>query len=213
MDSHQRDINLLALAEVNLAPECMRCDALCGSRFRCNNIGRNGHSVQWREIERRAAGRYERAGSYRVRIVRYSKAVSEARRAALSAIRAEQIRDLERAQANARDLQRLVQSLEKLDQVDDWFQQRLVKLRAEAEARRDRHRAVAGRAVASMRERGQRFARIAAASATAEKTIRELARFAATGRSDDDRNASAPTNATEWPVPQAPAPAENPTLF
>ena len=111
--------------------------------------------------------------------VRYSKAVSEARRAALCAIRAEQIRDLERAQANGRDLQRLVQSLEKLDQVDDWFQDRLVKLQAEAEARRDRHRAVAGRAVVSMKDRGQRFARIAAMSATAEKAIRDLARFAA----------------------------------
>ena len=46
VDGHQRDINLLALAEVNLGPECMRCDALCGSRFRDNNIGNNGHTVQ-----------------------------------------------------------------------------------------------------------------------------------------------------------------------
>lgn len=145
--------------------------------------------------------------------MRYTKAVSEARRAALSAIRAEQIRELELARANTRDLQRLVQSLEKLDQVDDWFQQRQVKLRAEADARRDRHRAVAGRAVASMRERGQRFARIAAASATAEKTIRELARFAATDRSDDDRDVSAPTNVGEESAPPAEAPPENPTLF
>lgn len=145
--------------------------------------------------------------------MRYTKAVSEARRAALSAIRAEQIRELELARANTRDLQRLVQSLEKLDQVDDWFQQRQVKLRAEADARRDRHRAVAGRAVASMRERGQRFARIAAASATAEKTIRELARFAATDRSDDDRDVSAPTNVSKESAPPAEAPPENPTLF
>ena len=145
--------------------------------------------------------------------VRYSKAVSEARRAALCAIRAEQIRDLERAQANGRDLQRLVQSLEKLDQVDDWFQDRLVKLQAEAEARRDRHRAVAGRAVVSMKDRGQRFARIAAMSATAEKAIRDLARFAATDRSDDDRGASVPTNITAEPVCPAPVPPENPTLF
>ncbi len=145
--------------------------------------------------------------------MRYSKAVSEARRAALSAIRAEQIRDLERAQANVHDLQRLVQSLERLDQVDDWFRQQLAKLQAEAEARRDRHRAVAGRAVASMRERGERFERIAAASATAEKTIRELARFAAVDGSEDHRGVSAPPNVTEEPVPQEPAPAENPTLF
>ncbi len=145
--------------------------------------------------------------------MRYSKAVSEARRSTLSAIRAEQIRDLERARANASDLQRLVQSLEKLDQVDDWFQDRLVKLQAEAEARRDRHRAVASRAIVSMRERGQRFERIAAASAAAEKTIRELARFAATDRSDDDRDVSAPTNVSAESVPQAEAPSENPTLF
>ncbi len=144
--------------------------------------------------------------------MRYSKAVSEARRAALSAIRAEQIRDLERARANARDLQRLVQSLEKLDQVDDWFQQRLVTLQAEAEARRDHHRAVAGRAVASMRERGQGLERIAAASATAEKTIRELARFAATDRSVGRRDVSAPANVSAESVPPAEAP-ENPTLF
>lgn len=149
--------------------------------------------------------------------MRYSKAVSEARRAALSAIRAEQIRELELARANTRDLQRLVQSLEKLDQVDAWFQQRLVKLRAEADARRDRHRAVAGRTVASMRERGQRFAQIAAASAAAEKTIRELARFAATAtatdRSEDDRGVSALTNVTAESAPPAEAPSEDPTLF
>jgi hypothetical protein len=145
--------------------------------------------------------------------VRYSKAVSEARRAALCAIRAEQIRDLERAQANGRDLQKLLKSLDQLDQVDDWYQQRLVKLQAESEVRRDRHRAEAGRAVVSMRERGQRFARIAAASATAEKTIRELARFAATDRSDDHRDVSAPTNVTEEPAPAAPVPPESPTLF
>lgn len=145
--------------------------------------------------------------------MRYSKAVSEARRAALSAIRAEQIRELELAHANTRDLQRLVQSLEKLDQVDAWFQQRLVKLRAEADARRDRHRAVAGRTVASMRGRGQRFAQIATASATAEKTIRELARFVATDRSSDHRNVSAPTNVSAESVPQAEAPSEDPTLF
>lgn len=145
--------------------------------------------------------------------MRYNKAVSQARRSALSAIRAEQIRNLERAQANARDLQRLVQSLEKLDQVDDWFQQRLFKLQAEAEARRDRHRAVAGRAITSMRERGQRFARIAAASATAEKMIRELARFAADDRSGGHRGVSALTNVTAESAPPAEAPPENPTLF
>ena len=145
--------------------------------------------------------------------VRYSKAVSEARRAALSAIRAAQIRDLERAQADVRDLQRLLKSLEHLDQVDDWFQQRLVKLQAEAEARRDRHRADAGRAVASLRERGQGFARIAAMAGTAEKKIRELARFAATDRSDDHCDVSATTNVTDEPAPPAPVSPESPTLF
>ena len=145
--------------------------------------------------------------------MRYSKAGSEARRAALSAIRAEQIRELELARGNTRDLQRLVQSLEKLDQVDDWFRDRLIKLRAEAEVRRDRHRAVAGRTVASMRERGQRFAQIAAASATAEKTIRELARFAATDRSVGRRDVSAPANVSAESVPPAEVPSENPTLF
>lgn len=145
--------------------------------------------------------------------MRYSKAVSEARRATLSAIRAEQIRDLERARANGRDLQRLLKSLDQLDQVDDWFQQRLVKLQTEAEARRGRHRAAAGRAVASMRERGQRFAQIAAASATAEKTIRDLARFAATVRSDDGRDPPAPVNVAEELPPTAPVPTEHPRLF
>lgn len=145
--------------------------------------------------------------------MRYSKAVSEARRAAICAIRAEQIRDLERAQANGRDLQKLLKSLGQLDQVDDWYQQRLVKLQAEAEARRDRHRAEAGRAVVSMKERGQGSARIAAMSATAEKTIRDLARFATTPRSDDDRGASVPTNIAAESICPAPVPPENPTLF
>ena len=46
VDSHQRDINLLAFAEANSTPECMRCDALSSSIFRCKNSGHNGHSVQ-----------------------------------------------------------------------------------------------------------------------------------------------------------------------
>ena len=144
--------------------------------------------------------------------MRYSKAVSEARRAALSAIRAEQIRDLERARADVHDLQRLLRSLDHLDQVDDWFQQRLVKLQADAEARRDRHRAVAGRAVASMRKRGQGFARIAAMSGTTEKKVRELARFTAAARPDDHRVPTTKKIADGQPPPTQGS-SEPPTLF
>lgn len=146
------------------------------------------------------------------KLVRYSKAVSAARRATLSAIRAEQIRDLERARADVHDLQRLVQSLEKLDQVDDWFQQRLVKLQAEAEVRRDRHRAEAGRAVASLRKREQGFARIAAMSGTTEKKVRELARFAAAARPDDQRVPTTKNVADGLPPPTQGS-SEPPTLF
>ena len=144
--------------------------------------------------------------------MRYSKAVSEARRAALSAIRAEQIRDLERARADVHDLQRLLRSLDHLDQVDDWFQQRLVKLQADAEARRDRHRAVAGCAVASMRKRGQGFARIAAMSGTTEKKVRELARFTAAARPDDHRVPTTKKIADGLPPPTQGS-SEPPTLF
>ncbi len=147
--------------------------------------------------------------SSKFKFVRYSRAVSEARRAALTAARAEQIRDLERAQANVRDLKRILKSLDELDQVDDWFAQRLAKLRAEAEARRNRHRTEAGRAAASMRERGEDFARIAAMSGTTEKTVRELIRFAAAARTDEKSDTPRQTNVDGSPA-EGPSP---PTLF
>jgi septal ring factor EnvC (AmiA/AmiB activator) len=149
--------------------------------------------------------------SSKFRLVRYSRAVSEARRAALTAARTEQLRDLERAQANVRDLKRMLTSLDGLDQVDDWLAQRLAKLSAEAETRRSRHRAEAGRAAASMRERGEDFMRIAEMSGTTVKTVRELIRFAAAARPDEKSDAPRQTNTadgspTEWP-------SEPPTLF
>lgn len=147
--------------------------------------------------------------SSKFEFVRYSRAVSEARRAALTAARAEQIRDLERAQANVRDLTRILKSLDELDQVDDWFAQRLAKLRAEAEARRNRHRTEAGRAAASMRERGEDFARIAEMSGTTVKTVRELIRFAA-ARPDENSDAPRQTNAADGSPAEGPSP---PTLF
>lgn len=148
----------------------------------------------------------------KLKLVRYSRAVSDARRAALIAARAEQIRELESAKSNVRDLQRLLKSLDRLDQVDDWFQQQLVRLGAEAEARRARHRTEAGRAVASMRGRGQHFARIAAMSGTAEKTVRALFRHAAAAEPEEHPEVPAPPGADTPPPPAAPPP-EHPTLF
>jgi len=149
--------------------------------------------------------------SSKFEFVRYSRAVSEARRAALTSARTEQLRELERAQANIRDLKRILKSLDELDRVDDWLAQRLAKQSAEAEARRNRHRAEAGRAAASMRERGEDFARIAAMSGTTEKTVRELIRFAAAARPDENRDARRQTTVADgFPAER---PSEPPTLF
>jgi hypothetical protein len=43
----------------------------------------------------------------------------------------------------------------KLDGVDEWEAERLAKVRADAQARRDRHRVKAGRALQAMRLRGE----------------------------------------------------------
>ena len=137
--------------------------------------------------------------------------MSEARRAALIAARAEQIRDLERAQATVRDLKRMLKSLDGLDQVDEWLAQRLARLSAEAETRRSRHRAEAGRAAASIRERGEDFARIAEMSGTPVKTVRELIRFAAAARPDENSEAPRQTNVADGSP--AVRPSEPPTLF
>ena len=149
--------------------------------------------------------------SSKFEFVRYSRAVSEARRAALTAARTEQLRELERAQANVRDLKRMLTSLDGLDRVDDWLAARLAKLSAEAETRRSRHRAEAGRAAASMRERGEDFARIAEMSGTTVKTVRELIRVAAAAGPDEYSEAPRQTNVADgFPAER---PSEPPTLF
>lgn len=149
--------------------------------------------------------------SSKFEFVRYSRAVSEARRAALTAARTEQLRELERAQANVRDLKRMLTSLDGLDRVDDWLAARLAKLSAEAETRRSRHRAEAGRAAASMRERGEDFARIAEMIGTTVKTVRELIRVAAAARPDE--NSEAPRQTKVGDGSPAERPSEPPTLF
>ena len=49
----------------------------------------------------------------------------------------------------------------RLDGVDEWEAQRLAKVREDAQARRERHRVAAGRALQQMRLRGESISAIA----------------------------------------------------
>jgi len=88
---------------------------------------------------------------------------SEARQALLKpqAAAAEERKRLELA--NVGDLTTFVVESAKFDDVDEWERDRLKRLRADAEVRRQKHRVNAGRALQAMRLRGESIASIAPA--------------------------------------------------
>ena len=79
----------------------------------------------------------------------------EARQAAAAAREA-------RERANIGDLTEFTVQCAKVDEVEEWLGARMVKLKAEAEERRQRYRVAAGNALQAMRLRGETVAGIAA---------------------------------------------------
>ena len=82
--------------------------------------------------------------------------------------------------ANVGDLTTFVVETAKLDGVDEWEAERLAKVRADAQARRDRHRVNAGRALQAMRLRGESIAAIGQQAGVSAATVRVFLQAAAT---------------------------------
>ena len=74
--------------------------------------------------------------------------------------------------ANVGDLTTFVVESAKLDDVDDWRRDRLERLRADAQARRQKHRVNAARALQAMRLRGESIASIAHQTAVSTAVVR-----------------------------------------
>jgi len=108
--------------------------------------------------------------------VAYTASVRNSREAALKAARSKQRRTLERIQANLRDISTFLDALERVDDVEAWYREKIRELQAQADARRAKHRAKAGVAAAAIRARGESFAQIALMTGTEEKIIRDLIR-------------------------------------
>lgn len=104
---------------------------------------------------------------------------AEARAALLKAQAAAAEARKRREIANVGDLTTFVVETAKLDGVDAWERERLEKVRADAEARRRKHRVNAGRALQAMRRRGETIASIAAQAGMSTAVVRGFLQAAA----------------------------------
>lgn len=82
---------------------------------------------------------------------------------------------------NVEDLAQFVAEVGKADEVDGWLEGRVDKVRREAELRRRRHEAAAGRALAAVRSRGEPVESIAAQLGITQAKVRDYVRLAETG--------------------------------
>jgi hypothetical protein len=110
-----------------------------------------------------------------------SATTKAARRAAREAVVAAQADLARRNRANMDDLAVFLSARQRADAVDDWFNERVAALKAQADERRAGQRRECGIALAGMRERGETVRDIARMAGIGEKTVRELIRAAGTG--------------------------------
>ena len=96
-----------------------------------------------------------------------SATTKAARRAAREAVVAAQADLARRTRANMDDLAVFLSARQRADAVDDWFNERVAALKAQADERRAGQRRECGVALAAMRERGE--------------SIRDIARMAGIG--------------------------------
>ena len=120
---------------------------------------------------------------------------SEARQALLKpqAAAAEERKRLELA--NVGDLTTFVVESAKFDDVDEWERDRLTRLRADAEVRRQKHRVNAGRALQAIRLRGESIASIAPQTGVSTVVVRGFLQAAASDASLDGEVGSAESTA------------------
>jgi hypothetical protein len=108
-----------------------------------------------------------------------NKAITkEARRAAREVAAASQEELARRTRANVEDLAAFFSASERADAVDEWLAERQQTLREQAAQRRGEQRVQCGRALRSMRERGESLRQIARMAGVTEKTVREFIREA-----------------------------------
>jgi len=81
------------------------------------------------------------------------------------------------------DLTTFVVESAKFDDVDEWERDRLTRLRADAEVRRQKHRVIAGRALQAMRLRGESIASIAPQTGVSTVVVRGFLQAAASDAS------------------------------
>ena len=147
---------------------------------------------------------------------------SEARAALLKAQAAAAEERKRREVANVGDLTTFVVETAKLDGVGEWERSRLEKVRSDAEARRERHRAAAGRALQAMRLRGESIASIAQQAGVSVAAVRGFLQAAAKaaptsaddGEAGGEREvaAAAASDGAVAPVGRAPeGSSQNPT--
>jgi len=103
---------------------------------------------------------------------------ASAREAARRAAEAAQEAIAARTRRNTEDLAAYFSALERGRTVDDWLEERMAVLRAQAEGRRVEHRRACGAALAAMRERGESVRDIARMAGIGENAARELMRLA-----------------------------------
>jgi hypothetical protein len=134
---------------------------------------------------------------------------SEARAALLKKQAAAAEERKRREVQNVSDLTTFVVEAGKLDGVDEWEHARVEKLHHEAERKRDKHRANAGRALQAMRFRGESIASIAEQAGVSVAVVRGFLQTAAQGTpasvSDSDdgaRQADAAAMANKENLPQ-----------
>lgn len=89
-----------------------------------------------------------------------------------------------RERANIGDLTEFMVRAAQADEVDEWLAERIGKLKAEAERRRHGHRVAAGKALHTMRLRGESISAIAVQTGLSLGRVREYLRAAADTETD-----------------------------
>lgn len=102
--------------------------------------------------------------------------------------------------ANIGDMTEFTVQAAHADEVDEWLAARIEKLKAEAERRRHRYRVAAGKALHTMRLRGESVTTIAAQTGLSLGRVREYLRVAADAETDTQVEPSA-VEAQIVPIP------------
>jgi hypothetical protein len=97
-----------------------------------------------------------------------------------------------RERANLADLTEFTVRMASVDEVDDWFAGRVEKLKEEAERKRLAHRSAAGKALHTMRLRGETMASISSTTGLSVSRLRELMKYATDEHADDASPAERP---------------------